>query len=65
MGVYQAPLTMAAQVSGACVNTLSSHLGEVTSVELNRQGQYLLSSSKDPCMPFRPYAMPASTRFLT
>ena len=34
-------------VSGLCIRTISSHLGEVTSVEMNSSGTYLLSSSKD------------------
>jgi COMPASS component SWD3 len=33
--------------SGLCIKTLSSHLGEVTSVEMNANGLMLLSSSKD------------------
>jgi COMPASS component SWD3 len=33
--------------SGLCIKTISSHLGEVTSVEMNPQGSMLLSSSKD------------------
>lgn len=34
-------------VSGLCIRTISSHLGEVTSVEMNSSGTLLLSSSKD------------------
>jgi WD40 repeat protein len=34
-------------VSGVCVKTYSSHLGEVTSVEMNKTGGLLLSGSKD------------------
>ena len=34
-------------VSGLCIRTISSHLGEVTSVEMNSNGTLLLSSSKD------------------
>lgn len=34
-------------MSGLCIRTISSHLGEVTSVEMNSSGTLLLSSSKD------------------
>jgi COMPASS component SWD3 len=34
-------------VSGSCIRTISLHLGEVTSVEMNSSGTLLLSSSKD------------------
>lgn len=34
-------------MSGVCVRTISSHLGEVTNITLNTSGRYLLSSSKD------------------
>ncbi|RUS25142.1 WD40-repeat-containing domain protein, partial [Jimgerdemannia flammicorona] len=34
-------------VSGLCIRTITSHLGEVTSVEMNASGMLLLSSSKD------------------
>ncbi|KAJ3306643.1 hypothetical protein HDU76_004797 [Blyttiomyces sp. JEL0837] len=34
-------------VSGICIKTITSHLGEVTSVEMSSNGIQLLSSSKD------------------
>lgn len=34
-------------LSGSCVQTFSSHLWEVTSVDINQSGSFVLSSSKD------------------
>jgi WD40 repeat protein len=34
-------------VGGVCVQTMTAHVGEVTSVEFDREGKYLLAGCKD------------------
>jgi len=34
-------------VGGVCVQTMTAHVGEVTSVEFDHEGKYLLAGCKD------------------